>query len=113
MSVSQLARRIHNTAIDKGWWNHNHNRNIPEALALIHSEVSEALEEYRVLPEGMDIEHVRYVNGKPEGFAVELADIIIRVLDLSQGLGIDLDVVLLEKMNYNDTRPARHGGKRA
>lgn len=118
MSLNKLAEKIHATAVAKGWWNNNHHRNIPEALALVHSEVSEALEEYRNAREGDDLDAIYYTGDadakpKPEGFAIELADIIIRVLDLAQGLGIDLDLALKEKMEYNETRPTRHGGKRA
>ena len=88
-------------------------RNLYEALALIHSEVSEALEELR---NGSQPDAWWYNDKdvyKPEGFPVELADIIIRVLDLAGGLDIDMATVLEQKIEYNRTRPFRHGGKRA
>jgi NTP pyrophosphatase (non-canonical NTP hydrolase) len=71
---------------------------IPAILALIHSEVSEALEGFR--------------HDDKENFAEELADIVIRVLDLAGGLGIDLDREIHVKMEKNRERGYRHGGKR-
>lgn len=48
---------------------------------------------------------------KPCGVPSELADIIIRVFDLAGRYNIDLERAIDEKMAYNATRPARHGGK--
>lgn len=50
---------------------------------------------------------------KPEGIPTELADIIIRVLDICGANNIDIQGALDEKMEYNMTRPYRHGGKRS
>lgn len=66
-------------------------------LALIHSEVSEALEAVR--------HHDR------PNFEEELADVIIRVLDLTGGLGIDIERAVREKLETNRQRERRHGGK--
>jgi NTP pyrophosphatase (non-canonical NTP hydrolase) len=71
---------------------------IPAILALIHSEVSEALEAFR--------------KNDWSNFSEELADIIIRVLDCSGGLGIDIDSAVEEKIEKNKLRGFRHGGKR-
>lgn len=71
---------------------------IPAKLALITSEVSEALEAYR--------------KDDMENFAEELADALIRILDLSAGLGLDMDTAVREKLEKNKTRGYRHGGKR-
>ena len=115
-SLSEWAAVVHRNAVDKGWWpaesgESTEKPNIPERLCLMHSEISEALEEYRI---GDDMKTVRYdVNGKPEGFVVELADVLIRVLDLAGHLGMDVDKVMMEKHMYNKNRPYRHGNKRA
>lgn len=50
---------------------------------------------------------------KPEGFGIELADVIIRVLDLCRAMGIDIQRCYELKTAYNESRPHRHGGKRA
>ena len=51
-------------------------------------------------------------NGKPEGIPIELADVIIRVLDYCGYAGIDIDAAISQKHEYNRTRPYRHGGKK-
>ena len=50
---------------------------------------------------------------KPEGFAIEVADAVIRIFDLVGGMGIDLEAAMVEKRDHNETRGHRHGGKRA
>lgn len=67
-------------------------------LALVHSEVSEATEEVR--------------KGTLEQFAEELADVIIRTLDISYGLRLPIDGYVFAKMRKNRTRGFKHGGKR-
>ena len=48
----------------------------------------------------------------PEGIAVELADVILRTLDLMAALGVDVDAVVMAKHRYNLGHEYRHGGKR-
>jgi NTP pyrophosphatase (non-canonical NTP hydrolase) len=112
LTVDQLVKESHSTAKEKGWWDGDGERNVGELLALIHSEVSEALEEYR---DGRGITEVYYreSDGKPEGFPVELADVLIRIGDFCGAFGIDLAAVLQEKLEFNKGRPSRHGNKRA
>ena len=48
---------------------------------------------------------------KPEGMPIELADVIIRILDMGYAEGIDIGQAIHTKMQYNKTRSHRHGGK--
>jgi hypothetical protein len=50
---------------------------------------------------------------EPHGVPTELADILIRVLDLFRAWELDADTVVKDKMLFNDHRPYKHGGKRA
>ena len=71
---------------------------IPAVLMLIVSEVAEALEAFRI------------TDGY--GFREELADVLIRVLDLAAGFGVDMDAEVEKKLAKNMQRGYRHGGKR-
>lgn len=72
-------------------------RNVGEALALIHSEVSEAMEAAR-----KDLNDDHLTDRK--GLEVELGDAVIRIFDLAGGLGLDLGGAIVEKMAYNTKR---------
>lgn len=76
-------------------------------LALITTEVSEAIDEVRSNP-GPLVKYYRE-DGKPEGLESELADVILRTGDLAASFGIDLEAAVIEKHEYNLTRPAKHG----
>lgn len=104
MNINELVDEAYTTAVSKGWWENR--TSIGECLALIHSEISEALEDYRHGRMSYSTE-----KGKPVGFPTELADTVIRIADLCGHLNIDLDWVLRQKMDYNKTRSYRHGGK--
>lgn len=73
------------------------NRNVGEMLALVHSEISEALEGHR---KGLMDDHL---TDRPM-FDVELADAVIRILDIAAGLKVDLVQVIYEKLAYNRQR---------
>lgn len=110
MTLNELRDAAHALALAKGWYEGGP-RNVGELLALVHSELSEALEEYR---EGHNLQAVLIdANGKPLGFPVELADAVIRIADMCGALEIDLDGAVATKHAFNATRPRRHGGKRA
>ena len=107
LTIKHIIKESHETAKDKGWWDKE--PNIGEKLALIHSEVSEALEAYR--DHGEKEMYRRKSDGKPEGFIFELADTVIRIADLCGKLDLELDKAIDLKMKFNKTRPYRHGNK--
>lgn len=102
--LNELAAKINENAQVHGWWDNE--RTFGDIVALYHSELSEALEAYRNHETMM-----HFVDGKPEGVAVEMIDCVIRILDWCSQVGIDVDKVMQTKMEYNETRPYRHGGK--
>lgn len=187
---NELEKEAHKISKEHGWWDKE--PTFGSLIALMHSELSEALEEFRAgnrVRPGQPTP-MKYYSGrgyvatdvtecckKPEGIAVELADCIIRILDwagrkevdvdyyiktmkenryhesvidddfgdfisvchsvLSNAYvqedeirrnmclcleivyimdwakheGVDMDAIIREKMEYNKTRPYRHGGK--
>jgi hypothetical protein len=82
--------------------------NVSEKLMLTVAELAEALEELR---DGRDTNEIYFKGEKPEGFPVEMADAIIRILQLTAAFGIDMDAAVRMKMEYNMTRPPKHGRK--
>lgn len=136
MTINDLVKEAHENALSHGFWD-----DPPEfgtIIALIHSELSEALEEVRADrparyfpcnaggmcceerdwntkcgsrvfdPEDPDV-YCKAKSSKPEGWAVELADAVIRIADYCGHAGIDLESIIREKMEYNATRPYKHG----
>lgn len=119
ITMNEWASRIHGWAVGKGWWSRPTDT-IPAKLLLIHSEISEAAEclrDARPCPKGApdfdydDLRDLKRWEGKPVGFALEIADTIIRCLDLCAQVGIDIDEVVRQKMEYNASREHRHGGR--
>jgi NTP pyrophosphatase (non-canonical NTP hydrolase) len=95
------ANQVHSTAVEKGWWDTD--RNDGEAIALIHSELSEALEGMR--RRNPPDEHIPEFNS----VEVELADAVIRIMDFSVARNLRVGDAILAKMEYNKARPRKHG----
>lgn len=128
--LSSLARQIHEWARGQGFYDEGQVRPFDGQIALVHSEASEALEHWR---NGHEIAETFWTGGrdgddrlafdtaarmielgwKPDGVPIELADILIRVLDTMAAYGLDPDELVETKMAYNRTRPPRNGGKRS
>lgn len=99
----ELATQLHETAVDKGFWNNTvDDIFIAKQCMMIVSEATEVMEA------------VRKDKGSQE-IVEELADILIRTLDLWRGMYDNgyvehsLDDAMERKANYNKTRPERHG----
>lgn len=108
MKINELIYEAHRMAVEKGWWEKD--RSPGECIALMHSELSEALEEIRK-PQAPMNENWIGEGGKPEGVPAELADTIIRIADFCGRHNIDLESAIAQKMAFNSTRPHRHGGR--
>ena len=110
LDLADLIRDAGVAAHARGWHDRDHPTTFPEQIALVHSELSEALEEFRANREPADARVD--ATGKPLGIPSELADVVIRVAEMSHRYGIDLVTAIRAKLEYNATRPHRHGGKR-
>ena len=103
--VLHAQQLCHFLARHSGWWNNLQTGqlklleevNIPEKLCLIHSEISEAMEGVRKdLPDDK-LPHRKMVE-------VELADALIRIMDLAGFMQLDLAGAVIEKLALNQRR---------
>jgi len=124
-SMKDWAEDVHELARAKGWWteymvSRDNGRpgmrelsadQVLSKLMLVVSELSEAVECVR--DPNFEPRRIDTLDGKPDGFSIELADAVIRIFDLCEAMGIDIEKCVREKHYYNHTRSIRHGGKRA
>jgi NTP pyrophosphatase (non-canonical NTP hydrolase) len=116
--LNELRNEVYQNALDHGFYDDEENKNVLLKLMLVVSEISEAAEAYRTnthtklelnnvnLTDNLSFE--KYIK---DTFEDELADTIIRILDLCGYMKIDIDKHIELKMRYNKNRPYKHGKK--
>ena len=132
MQIKKLCKQINDNAKEKGFWDQE--RNVGELLMLVVSEISEALEAHRsgntyngkaetgicssMIDFCMNKKNYNAANWNQiyelelkNCFETEIADAIIRLLDLYTGLDIDIEKFIEMKMHYNKSREKMHGKK--
>lgn len=100
--VAENAAKI---AIEHGWVVQDTNEDKGLKIALMHAELSEALEAIRIgnpqskkIPEFSELEE-------------ELADVVLRIMNFGHQLGLRVGEAIVAKDEYNENRPYKHGGK--
>jgi len=105
-SCQEMQEAIHNNAVEKGFWENSGKEFDGVKIALMHSELSEALE---VMREGnKKSDKVPQISHLEE----ELADTVIRIMDFAEARRLNLGVAIVLKHKFNRNRPYMHGGKK-
>lgn len=102
LGFNGLSTEVHNWAVSRGFWE-GEGCSVGEKIALMHSELSEALEAQR--------------NGNPpddkipefSGLEAELADVIIRIMDFALKHNLHVGKAVIAKIAHNHSRPYKHG----
>lgn len=119
-----MGEEVYACNVANGWFEAD--RSFGDDIALLHSEVSEMLEEFRDHRTTTLYEHTQVSNGnkfidpraeiegvmgKPVGVPSEAADVLVRLLDTCRRYDIDLFAEWRQKLDFNWTRGHKHGGK--
>jgi NTP pyrophosphatase (non-canonical NTP hydrolase) len=117
--LNTLAKNIYEGNKARGFWDNE--RNIGETLMLVVTELSEALEAHRSGKLCTYSDKMAYAESDDtaqafkhhikDTFEDEIADAVIRLLDMCGGLGIDIDFHVTSKLMFNASRPFKHGKK--
>jgi len=121
--LNESARIIHQQNKEKGFWDNE--RYVGELLMLVVCELSEAMEAHRkgkfanwsAFSEGLQANNLKsgedfsdlFLEHIKDSFEDEIADSIIRLLDLCSGLDIDIETQIRSKVVFNRDRPRLHG----
>lgn len=108
LTISEMSDLAYKQAVTSGFES-GPKRSVGDCFMLMVTELAEAMEEFR---SGFPINEIYYKDGKPEGVPIELADVVIRIGNFCGANGIDLEEAVCKKMDFNRTRPYRHGGKK-
>jgi NTP pyrophosphatase (non-canonical NTP hydrolase) len=105
MKLNELQKRCHDLAMEKGFWGTDGKdiRNTSELLMLIVSELGEACEALR-----KGLRQQGTVDWAKDTFEDEVADSVIRICDMAEALGINLEWQIEKKLEYNKQRPYKH-----
>ena len=111
--LNELSEEIYQNNKEKGFWDNE--RNVGEMLMLVTSELGEAMEAHRkgrfANIEAYEEFSENFEDAIKDTFEDEIADSVIRLLDMCGGLGIDIDTHVRLKLEYNKTRERLHGKK--
>lgn len=103
-----MSQQVYQTHIDKGWTKSSRPEDpvwMGNQIALMHSELSEAHESIR---KGTNDDKVTW----RKGYEVELADVIIRIMNFATEAKLDVAAALIDKARFNEGRPYLHGDKK-
>ena len=119
MNLNNIAKNIYEGNKARGFWDDE--RNVGETLMLVVTELAEALEAHRAGKRCTNGDKVAYLESDDmtqtfktnikDTFEDEVADAVIRILDMCGGFDIDIDFHVSSKLMYNSTRPYKHGKK--
>ena len=121
--LNAAAQQIFQNNKAKGFWDKE--RNVGELLMLVTSELGEAMEAHRKAKfadwenysgfclqsnyNKNSFDSTSFGHYIKDTFEDEISDAVIRLMDLSAGLGIDLEKHIAAKVMYNESRPKLHG----